>query len=258
MSNYPHGRFCWVELTANDWQQAKDFYCQLFSWQAIDQDISGGMYYTMLQSDGKTVAAMYQMTDIQKMQKQQTSWLSYIAVDDVDASVVLATTLGAEVLAGPHDVMGAGRMAVINEANGAQFAIWQGKEHPGLELRDANNSLCWNELVSRDTSKSKEFYQHMFSWQYTDKDMAGMSYTELSNVGIAQGGMMQLTKEWGNIPPHWMSYFSVKSCDETVAKAQRLGAEICVPATDIPKVGRFSVINDPQGATFSVIELLET
>lgn len=64
-----------------------------------------------------------------------------------------------------------------------------------------------------------------------------------------------MNEEWGEVPPHWMLYFAVDNCDEAAAKAKQLGGEICVPPTDIAKVGRFAVINDPQGGFFSIITL---
>ena len=62
-----------------------------------------------------------------------------------------------------------------------------------------------------------------------------------------------MTEEWGEIPPHWMIYFA--DCDAGAERATELGGQVKVPPTDIPKVGRFSVIQDPQGAVFSIIKL---
>jgi len=56
------------------------------------------------------------------------------------------------------------------------------------------------------------------------------------------------------IPSYWMPYFQVANTDAAVAKVQQLGGKVMVPATDIPKTGRFSIVNDPQGAMFAVFE----
>jgi predicted enzyme related to lactoylglutathione lyase len=66
-------------------------------------------------------------------------------------------------------------------------------------------------------------------------------------------GMLQMTEEWGEAPPHWMLYFSVIDCDSSAARVKELGGEVCVPPTEIPPAGRFSVLSDPQGAYFSII-----
>jgi hypothetical protein len=63
-----------------------------------------------------------------------------------------------------------------------------------------------------------------------------------------------MTEEWEGIPPHWMIYFAVADCDVMSEKATSLGGQVCVPPTDIPKIGRFAVITDPQGAVFSIMQ----
>jgi predicted enzyme related to lactoylglutathione lyase len=68
--------------------------------------------------------------------------------------------------------------------------------------------------------------------------------------------MLQMTAEWGDVPPHWMVYISVEDCDAAAKKVAELGGQVCVPPTDLPEVGRFAVINDPTGATFSIIKAL--
>jgi hypothetical protein len=61
--------------------------------------------------------------------------------------------------------------------------------------------------------------------------------------------------QWQGIPPHWSIYFAVENCEQTVEKAKGLGGSVHVPPTDIPNVGKFSVLGDPQGAVFQVIQL---
>jgi predicted enzyme related to lactoylglutathione lyase len=61
--------------------------------------------------------------------------------------------------------------------------------------------------------------------------------------------------QWQGVPPHWMIYITVADCTERAARAGQLGGQICVPPTDIPNVGRFAVIADPQGAAFALIQM---
>ena len=65
---------------------------------------------------------------------------------------------------------------------------------------------------------------------------------------------MPIQAEWGDMPPHWSVYFAVEDCDASTATATRLGGSVLTPPTDIPGVGRFAVLRDPQGAIFSVLE----
>ena len=68
-------------------------------------------------------------------------------------------------------------------------------------------------------------------------------------------GMMQMTGEWGDAPSHWMSYLEVEDVDGRTAEARKLGAAVHVPPTDVPGVGRFSLLQDPQGASFAMIRM---
>ncbi|MCP5116634.1 MAG: VOC family protein, partial [bacterium] len=68
------------------------------------------------------------------------------------------------------------------------------------------------------------------------------------------GGMMQLTPEFGDAPPHWMPYFQSSDCDASAAQVTALGGKVEVGPRDIPNVGRFAVLQDPQGAYFSVFQ----
>ena len=83
-----------------------------------------------------------------------------------------------------------------------------------------------------------------------------MEYIEFGTGGdCPAGGMYQMGEEYGDAPSHWMSYVAVDDVDESAKKVAELGGKVCVPPTDIPNVGRFSVITDPTGATFSMITL---
>jgi predicted enzyme related to lactoylglutathione lyase len=73
--------------------------------------------------------------------------------------------------------------------------------------------------------------------------------------GRPVGGMFQMGTEFGNTPSHWMPYVAVDDVDAKAAQVKELGGNVCVPPTDIPNVGRFCVINDPTGATISLIKL---
>jgi len=143
------------------------------------------------------------------------------------------------------------------EPGGAMFALWQGDAHPGARILKEPGTMLWNELATRDAKKSADFYCGLFDWQVKEQDMQGMPYS-LFFIGDQEepvAGMLTMTDEWPKeIPPHWMIYFSVEDCDAYIEKAKSLGANICVEATHVPGVGRFSVITDPQGAVFSIMQ----
>jgi predicted enzyme related to lactoylglutathione lyase len=207
------------------------------------------MVYTMLKLRGKDVGALYQKGEM--MKDVPTHWASYISVASADEIAAKAKSLGGTVIREPFDVFDVGRMAVIADPTGATFAIWQPKAHTGFGVKGEPNSVCWNELLTTDTSKATDFYTKLFGW--TAK--RGGDYTEFMNGDTHAGGMMQIPAEWGKVPPFWGIYFAVTDCDATAQKATSRGAQTIVPPMDIPDVGRFSTIRDPQGAVFSIIKL---
>ena len=117
----------------------------------------------------------------------------------------------------------------------------------------AASTFCWNELMTPDPEAAKRFYTQLLGWTSRESDIgeAG-TYTIFAAGDKDVGGMMKTTK--GEIPPHWLSYVAVEDVDAATKKAEQLGAKPCVPPTDIPNVGRFSVITDPTGATIGLYQ----
>ena len=120
-----------------------------------------------------------------------------------------------------------------------------------------HGQICWYELTTKDSAKAQEFYKNLLNWKFEQSPNSEMDYQYMNVNGAneAFGGVMQMNEEWGDeIPSHWMTYITVEDVDATCEKVKEMGGNVCVPPTDIP-VGRFSVINDPSGATFSIIKL---
>lgn len=251
---HPAGNFCWFELGTSDQNAAKEFYTGLFDWRFNDMPLPpemGGVYTTW-QKDGKDVGAMYQLG--QQMEGVPPHWMPYVAVDSADAAAVKIAELGGELLMPPFDVMEFGRMAAFKDPTGATLSIWEPKTHFGADLVNATGSACWGELATTDVKKAGAFYSSLFGWTLKESS-DGMPYTEFSNQGQAIGGMAPMAgPHFQGVPPNWTIYFAVDDCDASAEKAKGLGATIRVPPTDIPNVGRFAVIQDPQGAAFSIFK----
>lgn len=255
ISKHTPGTFCWVELGTTDQNAAKAFYSELFGWSVNDVPMGPDGVYTMFQLNGKDVGAAYQQGQDQISQGVPPNWLSYIAVENANDAATAITAAGGTVIMGPFDVMDVGRMAVVQDPGGATFAIWQAGNGIGAQLKSENNTFCWNELATRDVEAAKTFYSTVFGWNAVTKGDGPMTYTEIDLNGQQFGGMMKMAAEWGEMPSHWMVYFAVADCDASVQKVESLGGKVCVPPTDIPNTGRFAVLQDPQGAFFSVIQL---
>jgi predicted enzyme related to lactoylglutathione lyase len=113
---------------------------------------------------------------------------------------------------------------------------------------DVRGRFVWHELLTTDTAAAAAFYPKVVPWRTQPSNMPG--YTIFMAGGLQVGGLMALPADAG--AAHWLMYVGTASVDATVAQAQGLGARVVKGASDIPNVGRFAVLADPQGATFAV------
>ncbi|HRC86695.1 MAG TPA: VOC family protein [Thermoanaerobaculia bacterium] len=249
------GRFCWFELATPDPEVAKDFYRGLFGWTAVDTPAGSGRTYTLLKLHGQDVAALYELDSAQSAQGVPTHWLSYVAVAEVAPVVNRCRELGGVVLVDPLPVKDLGCLAILADPEGAPFALWQARSHIGASRLNEPGAVCWNELATYDAPDARRFYQGLFGWQADVKNLGQGEYTEWSHGAYPAAGMYQLDEETAEEPPHWTVYFSVGSCDQAAARADQLGGRVISPPANIPGVGRFAALQDPLGASFSVIQL---
>lgn len=156
------GTFCWIELGTSDASGARNFYTQLFGWGVNEVPMGEMGTYYIFQQNGADCAAMYQIGP--DMQGMPPNWLSYVSVASADATTEKARSSGANVINGPFDVYDMGRMTVLQDPQGAAFAIWETKSHRGVGVRDETNTLCWNELQARDIDAARKFYGPLFDW----------------------------------------------------------------------------------------------
>ncbi len=122
-----------------------------------------------------------------------------------------------------------------------------------------HGSFVWYEMLATDTKAAADFYTQLIGWSTQEWNDAGMPYTMWIAGEKPFAGLMELPEEAraAGAPPHWMGYVAVDDVDQTTARAVELGATVLVPAQDIPKVGRFSILADPQGAVISPFKSLE-
>jgi predicted enzyme related to lactoylglutathione lyase len=110
--------------------------------------------------------------------------------------------------------------------------------------------FVWHELMTTDTDAASDFYSHIVPWKTQDSGMP--SYTLWMSGQYRAAGLMALPEEDASAPPHWIIYVGTPDVDATVAAAESLGGKVLKGASDIPNVGRFAVLSDPQGAAFAV------
>ena len=111
-----HGHFHWNELLTRDVERAKKFYQDTIGWSFSAMPMESGTYWLAM-VDGQPVAGLFPLTP--QYDGVPECWMSYLAVDDVDARVKKATAAGAKLMRPAFDIPGVGRIAILTEPGGA-------------------------------------------------------------------------------------------------------------------------------------------
>jgi len=256
LRTYEPGTPSWVDLGCPDPAGAAEFYAALFGWEAVSQgpvEETGG--YAMFRLGGCDVAGLGP--------GEHAAWTTYVAVADVDATASMVEADGGAVIVAPMTVTTAGRMAVFADPEGAPFAAWQPQDHQGAQAIHEHGTFTWAELACRGVDTAKAFYGAVFGWEGDTHPFGpddSSSYTELQLPGGAGpfAGIVQMNDMWpAELPAHWMAYFAVDDTDACAAQVATLGGTVSVEPFDLDHVGRIAVLNDPQGAVFSVLARVE-
>lgn len=251
-TEHAHGTFSWVDLMTTDQSAAKSFYTSLFGWDVREEAIPQGGTYSMFTMRGKAVAAASTLPEEHAKHGVPPMWNSYITVEDVDRVTKAVEGAGGRVLAEPFDVLTSGRMSVIMDPTGGAVSLWQARDHIGAEITAEDNAFSWNELMTSDPDAAKAFFADLLGWTYDEMESSSGTYTVIKNGDVMNGGMMKPPAD--GMPTFWAVYFTVPDTDATIAKATELGGSVMMPAADFPGVGRVAWLQDPQGATFAVIQ----
>ena len=247
------GSFCWIELATTDQKAAKNFYMSLFGWGVEDSPMGPDDYYSIFKLQGSDAAAA---CTLRPDQGNQPYWGIYMAVESADVSAKKAEQLGGKILAPPFDVMDHGRMSVIQDPTGTAFCIWQPMKNKGIGITGEDGTLCWADLSTTDPATASKFYEGLFGWKISAGEHDKSGYLHIENGKDFIGGVQPSSMRNPNAPPHWLAYFQTSNCDATATKAKQLGAKFFLEPMTMEGVGRMAVLADPQGAVFSIFQLM--
>jgi predicted enzyme related to lactoylglutathione lyase len=117
----------------------------------------------------------------------------------------------------------------------------------------SNGQFVWYEHLTKDPKAAIAFYTEVTGWK-TQPFGEGTDYVMWVGSQGPLGGVMTLPEQAAKMgaPPHWMANVQVADVDAATAQVKKLGGKVYKEPSDIPNVGRFAVIADPQGAVISV------
>ena len=254
-----HGSFIWYELLTPDPVGAKTFYDAVVGWN-IEAQPSGEMDYRMIsRADGGLAGGVMRLTDEMRGHGAKPTWLGYVAVDDVDASVASIEQAGGKALMPAFDIPDIGRIALVGDPQGVPFYVMRATPPAGNEDKvsdvfspDQPGRVSWNELTTSDLEAAKRFYPAQVGWTLGDvMPMGDMGdYQFITHHGVPLGAMM--TAAAGN-QPHWRYYFRVANVDAAKQAIEAGGGTVIHGPQQVPTGDRILIGTDPQGAEFAVV-----
>lgn len=244
--SYDYGRFVWFELLTSEVEKLQAFYSEAFNWKVETLEMVEGMRYPLIKA-GETPIGGF----MQPPEPMPAQWLSYVSVEDVDASGEQVADAGGRTLKEPFDIPTVGRIQPVLDPQGALFALFHG-EDGDPPVAQQPGAIHWNELWTTDDEQAVAFYSKVLG--YETQTMPGPqrgSYHVLMSGESPRGGIMQAPAP--GVAPQWVQYVTVEDCDATVARARKLGAEPLGEPMEMDGVGRFAHLKDPAGAIIGVI-----
>jgi uncharacterized protein len=250
---WPVGTPNWADLMTPDREASWAFYSQVLGWQIQDSGPEMGNY-GMASLDGKMVAGIGTPPD--PSQAPPPAWTTYLATDDLDKAIEAIQSNGGTIAMPAMEIGDAGRMAVAADPTGAFFGIWQAKDFVGAERVNEPGAMVWNQAMSRNPGRAREFYAAVFGYQYTAMEGGQAEYHTINGDGPGNtvGGIGGMEDSFpAEVPAHWDTYFMVADAEQAVATATANGGSVQVPPFDTP-FGKMGAITDPQGATFWIMQ----
>lgn len=252
----PAGAPCWVELATSDDRRMTEFYQLMFGWEfriTVDSSVATERY-AIATKDGFPVAGLYQTNG-------RAGWLPHVAVSDVGACAERVGLLGGAVTLGPLELPHADSVLYAQDPAGAPIVLRC--PPPGFLFTSGDvGTFAMADLNIRDAAAADEFYANLLGYTSVQLgDGLDIDYAEWQLSGRPVLHRYVMGPEYSPAtPPHWLIYFvadPAEGTDATAVRALSLGGGIAVEPYD-SRIGRATVLTDPGGATFGVIDYTDS
>jgi hypothetical protein len=257
---YPHGVTCWIDVEQPDVDAAQEFYGALLGWQfTVATPPDAPARYVIATLEGDDVAAIAESHAV-------GGWNTHVAVDDADACVERALSLGATVVSPPADAGPGGRGAALRDPQGCEIGLWQPRRRLGAQLVNTPGAWNFSNLRAADPQAAQRFYGELFGWRFVDQGWATVvsvpGYGDHLEATVDPGirtrqasapegfaDVIGAVLPAGDEPPGWFVVLTVADRDATAARAEALGGTVL--STTSTDWTTEAVIRDPQGAVFT-------
>ena len=251
----------WFDNPTSDRAAGKEFYTAVFGWGWTEFTTDELGTYSLATLHGRNVAALVDERYTSRVADGPKMWRTYFLCDDVESTAAKCVELGGKVLRDRQVHGDLGQSIECTTHEGAPFILWSGRDSLAGRAPGELGTPHWTEYYTRDLDGTYRLFEGALGVSFKAAELpmdesgdTKYTYHMMSDAdGVAVGGMFEMDAEWEGLPCHMMVYFAVESCDETAKLVGCNGGRVCVPPYDMP-FGRFAVLEDPQGSTFSVLQ----
>ncbi|MDG2304901.1 MAG: VOC family protein [Candidatus Binatia bacterium] len=240
------GEFVWFDLLVDNPDEAKKFYGPLFGWTFEPLD-GGDQGYDTIVHRGRPIGGILQH-ESENDTKPDDIWLASMSVADVDRAVGQAERGGGRVLRQPKRVGERGRVAIVEDLEGAAFALMRTPNGDPAAASEQAGDFHWVQLWARDYEVSIKFYGDVAGWEIGEvlaHDKIDEGFFEANGTEVAS--VIELP--WENVQPNWLPYVGVEDVEQTLTKAEKLGGRVLIRGKHL------AILADSQGAAIGIVPL---
>jgi predicted enzyme related to lactoylglutathione lyase len=248
------GKFIWADLFTTDPEAAKKFYSGLFGWTAKTV-MQEGKSYTVFSNGSQPVAGLAPRPSSNS--KRPSRWISYIAVDDIHATLGLVKKASGQVRAEAREFPDRGTQAIIADNNGATVGVLQSSSGDSDDDEPKPGDWNWFELYVKDPRIVAGFYHEIFGYEIApDLRTERKNDFILSSGGLARAGVAPLPIR-DDAQSGWLGVVRVTNLDEALKRTVTLGGEVLLAARPVAYESRFAIVADSTGGSIGLVEYLD-
>jgi predicted enzyme related to lactoylglutathione lyase len=247
------GSVCWIDVSSTDPAGSRNFYAGLFGWTyQIDP---GHGHHTTALCAGWPVAGL---AGVPMQAGQPVTWTVYLTSASITHTAAVFTQWGGQVLHGPVDVNGHGRVLIGAHPTGGVIGFWQ-PATPWTFRTTTPGALFWAELNAWHGALADRIFANLFGYRQAQiGDGVDLDYTTWSRGGQMTLGRLQMNEDWAapETRAHWILHFAVDpqtGTDAAVDRVLELGGRVDIDPYD-SQWGRIARVADPCGARFALID----
>ena len=243
------GKFVWFDLFTHDLESTSRFYEKLFGWSFQDTLSGKKMVKTIMRNGVPIANAVY--VNPKKSNVNESQWLSYMSVENVDRAVMMVKQNNGSIYIKPKNLPDRGRVAVVIDPEGALFAMVTATGGDPADQDFIENDWMGSELWTRNLDETLKFYQLLVGYETQLVDVGtNQKYHLLIRDNKIRAGAVSIP--WDDVKPNWVPYIAVEDVTSISNKVEKMGGKLLIAPDPEIREGRAAIIADPSGAVFAI------